>query len=193
MIAGFAVWFGTAYAYSGELSITSTGQTLPCMFGCLTSSFVPLPLTLAISWIWPSTFEWEEFLAIKKVNDSVERTSLDQAVHFSTDKVKHMKRMSKIAAYWGAATFVGQIVLWPLPMYAAKMVFGKTFFVAWIVVSLIWLWLALIVANFYPLIDGGLQQFWGIVTGRVDKAEKEQASSGSSTHGVVEVSVPKTG
>ena len=35
---------------------------------------------------------------------------------------------------------------------------GKGLFVAWIVVSLIWLWIALIIANSFPLIDGGATQ-----------------------------------
>jgi Na+/proline symporter len=51
MLCGFAVWFGSAYAYSGEITIISTGKTLPCMFGCLTSSFGPLPTSIIISYI----------------------------------------------------------------------------------------------------------------------------------------------
>lgn len=34
------------------------------------------------------------------------------------------------------------------------------------VISLIWLWLTLLVANFYPLIDGGLRQIWIVVRGK---------------------------
>jgi hypothetical protein len=37
------------------------------------------------------------------------------------------------------------------------------FFIAWIVISLIWLWFTLVVAIFYPLIDGGLQQMWTVI------------------------------
>lgn len=196
MLSGFAVWFGTAYAYSGEISITSTGQTLPCMFGCLTSSFVPLPLTIGISLIWPSNFEWEEFLNIKKISDTVENQGLDHSVYFSPERVKYMKRMSRIAAYWAIATVLGQIVLWPLPMYGAKMIFGRSFFVAWVVISLIWLWLALFVANFYPLFDGGVRQILTVVRGttvRTEKEDDQSSSSRNSTLGTVEVSAPKAG
>lgn len=104
--------------------------------------------------------------------------------------------MSKIAAYWSIATFLGQIVLWQLPMYGAKMVFGKSFFVAWVVISLILLWLALIVANFYPLADGGIQQIWMLLTGRSAVKEKEEdqsPSSGNSIFGTVEGTAPKAG
>jgi hypothetical protein len=30
------------------------------------------------------------------------------------------------------------------------------FFIAWIVIALIWLWFTLVVAIFYPIIDGGI-------------------------------------
>lgn len=37
------------------------------------------------------------------------------------------------------------------------------FFVAWVVVALIWLWATLFIGNFYPLYDGGLRQIWTVV------------------------------
>lgn len=39
-------------------------------------------------------------------------------------------------------------------MYGSHYVFGKTFFVAWVVVSIIWAWITMIIAGFYPLVDG---------------------------------------
>ena len=41
-------------------------------------------------------------------------------------------------------------------MYAAHYVFSKSFFVAWVVVAIIWAWVTMLIAGFYPLIDG-----WG--------------------------------
>jgi hypothetical protein len=35
-------------------------------------------------------------------------------------------------------------------------IMSKGLFTAWVVVGLIWLFIALLVANFYPLIDGGV-------------------------------------
>lgn len=42
-------------------------------------------------------------------------------------------------------------------MYASKYVFGKGFFVAWIVVAIIWVWGTMLIAGFYPIIDGWRQ------------------------------------
>lgn len=43
-------------------------------------------------------------------------------------------------------------------MYASHYIFGKSFFEAWVVVSIIWVWLTMLIAGFYPLIDG-----WGAI------------------------------
>jgi hypothetical protein len=82
------------------------------------------------------------------------------------------------------ATFAGQVLLWPLPIYGAQFIFSKkvetslqhkysnrlTFleqlFIAWVVVALIWLFVTLIIANLYPLADGGLQKIWQVVMGK---------------------------
>jgi hypothetical protein len=62
------------------------------------------------------------------------------------------------------------------------------FFVAWVVISLIWLWFTLVVAIFYPLIDGGLQQMWAVIKRkRASETGTEQSeipASGSSTEEV---------
>ncbi len=38
---GIAVWLGTAHAFAGEISVASTGQTLPCVYGTVASALSP--------------------------------------------------------------------------------------------------------------------------------------------------------
>ncbi|KAF1846190.1 SSS family solute:Na+ symporter [Cucurbitaria berberidis CBS 394.84] len=187
MACGLSVWFGTAYHYFGEITIKTTGATMPCLFGCITSFAVPLPTTVAISLLWPAEFDWNVFATeIKRVrsehgtalHDQEERES-----YFTPERVKYMKRMSRLAAGWATATILGHVLLWPVPMFGAKMTFSKGFFIAWIVISLIWLWLTLLVSNFYPLIDGGANQIWTVVRGRkgTKGTTEYQTDSGNST------------
>lgn len=58
---------------------------------------------------------------------------------------------------------------------------GKGLFVSWIVVSLIWLWVALIIANFLHLIDGGASQIYKVVKDILGKRTGEKEDSGLST------------
>ncbi|KAF9630733.1 urea active transporter [Lasiodiplodia theobromae] len=164
MATGIAVWLGTAHAFYGEVSIASTGATLPCMYGTVAATVAPLPYSLAITALTGGQgWEWSEFRREKlafEVEVSGRDAGLERAVEEgeggedAEEARKRLKRWGRIAAGWAAATFLGHWVLWPLPMYAARYVFGEKFFAAWLVVAIIWLWGTLLVAGFYPLVDG---------------------------------------
>lgn len=130
--AGITAWVASAHSYYGEATITTLGQTLPCLWGNITSFFTPLPITLIISYSWPDKdFEWSKLLSIKRIEDDehgktgAKASHFDEAAYFTPERVAYMKRMARIAAYWAVATFVGQIALWPLPMYGARMIFSR--------------------------------------------------------------------
>ncbi|KAH8660487.1 SSS family solute:Na+ symporter [Xylariales sp. PMI_506] len=185
MACGFAVWFGSAWSLYGEISIASTGQTLPCMYACLTSMFVPLPITVGLSFIWPQNFNWDEFLKIERVQaEGSNAEKFDRDAYFSPEKVRYMKKMSKVAAIWAGATFFGQVCIWPLPMYGARNIMSKGLFTAWIAIGLIWLFFTLLVANFFPLVDGGFKQIWRVV--RSIHRSQDVPSPGATTPSTVE-------
>ena len=50
----------------------------------------------------------------------------------------------------------------PLPIYASGYLFSKTFFSAWVVISIIWVWGTMFIVGFFPIIDGRAQilQVW---------------------------------
>lgn len=57
--------------------------------------------------------------------------------------------------------------------------FYHQLFTAWVVVALIWLWVTLVIANFYPLFDGGFKMIWAVLTRR--QGIEEKADSGATT------------
>ena len=128
MACGVAVWFGTAYAYYGEITITSTGGTMPCLFATLTSFWVPLPVTLTISLIQRQEFDWSVFGQIEQVKteESQGHSQPNESTLFTPERVKYLKRMSRWAAFWAAFTVVGHVLLWPVPMFGARMSFSKS-------------------------------------------------------------------
>ncbi|KAI6750496.1 hypothetical protein HG530_014777 [Fusarium avenaceum] len=170
MATGLGVWLGSAYSFSGEVTIASTGGTLPCMYGTVASLFSPLLYSVVVTYIRPDDYNWDEFkeqkLAIESDettnqadnSQSIDKTTADSTTTESTVTVtpsdKTQRRWTKYALWWSVATFLGLWVLWPLPMYAAKYTFSKEFFTAWTVVSLIWLWWTLLAVSFYPIWDG---------------------------------------
>ncbi|CAH2351273.1 urea active transporter [[Candida] railenensis] len=183
VIVGIAVWLSTAYHWYGEISIVSTGQQLPCLYGGLTAILLPAILSVVISLtIKPHKFDWEKFkearIIVATENDegAEKNKSDDEEKSVSTGKesvkndftiaaepidspdaiAKEKKRVDllvKIA--WGAFIFVFLLtwVLWPLPLYR-DYIWSKEFFRGWTTVSLIWIYLAFLAIGVYPLYDG---------------------------------------
>ncbi|EED21377.1 urea active transporter, putative [Talaromyces stipitatus ATCC 10500] len=159
LASGIAVWLGTAYAYSGELSILSTEAQLPCLWGALTSTFSSAIYSI------PDDFDWRVFLLLSEVKDeSDEDTStnspvkdikdLNSVTHpYPPQELKRMNRAATLAAIFSAIIGLVTWVVWPLPLYR-DYIFGKSFFMGWTAVSEIWLFFCILVAVVYPVVDG---------------------------------------
>lgn len=72
-------------------------------------------------------------------------------------------------------------------MYASKYIFEKGFFVAWLIVSIIWVWGTMIVAGFFPIIDGWRQLrqvYVGLRKGVIEGAKEGSAATPQSNSSV---------
>ena len=209
MATGLSVWLGSAHALYGTVSIATTGELLPCMYGCVASAFSPLPYSLLITLIKPQNFNWNDFSKEKlSFSDSttVESTNpnyvgdYDEPLDRNDPRWKpYMRRWTIIAAIWSGATFFGHWVFWPLFMYAAKFTFSKKvsnvfpfssdqpliipyqFYSAWLLIAIIWLWGTLFIAGFFPLIDGRKQIFDIYTALRTGKRAPSRADSSATT------------
>ncbi|CCH44664.1 putative urea active transporter 3 [Wickerhamomyces ciferrii] len=171
IIGGLAVWLGTANALYGEVSIKSTGQQLPCLYGGLTALFVPGISTIIISLIKPANYDWNQMKSqseliivqddgssdnsIKEKSSTTNQTTTEsgdlESIDPNTDKI--IEKYRKIALF--ATIFVLLItwVVWPLPLYR-DYIWSASFFKGNAVVGFIWLYLALLVIGVFPLWDG---------------------------------------
>lgn len=174
-IFGITIWLTTAYHYFGEVTITSTGAQLPCLFGSLTALLLPPVVSIIVSFVKPHKFDWATLhdvvevesdtadaeLSDEKNNVTVNTTtqvdSSDSLVaeHVRPTEVtpKELERLIKIAT--GGAIFVLLItwVVWPLSLYR-DWVFTAAYFKGYVVVGLIWLYTALFVVGLYPIYAG---------------------------------------
>ncbi|KAJ5125224.1 hypothetical protein N7526_007401 [Penicillium atrosanguineum] len=183
---GLGVWLGTAYRFGGAVSVASTGEVLPCVYGTVASCFSPIIYSVVITLIRPQCYDWADFkkenLALEKVESDLTTAhhhhdksgqegvnAEDGGVQSSTLETQELTRWGRIAAGWSIATFLGHWVLWPLPMYGSGYVFGKKFYIAWVVVGIIWLWGTMLIAIFYPILDGGMQQIQEVYRGLTGK------------------------
>ncbi|KAG8167700.1 hypothetical protein KVR01_003389 [Diaporthe batatas] len=166
LATGLAVWLGSAHAFYGEISIASTGATLPCVYGTTASALSPALYSVVISLVRPANYDWAEFRKERLLFDNhntsraenprVPESHVEAPSSYTQDRAS-LKHWGIIASAWALATFFGHWVLWPLPMYAAKYIFSRQFFAAWVVISIIWVWGTMLVAGFFPIIDGRKQ------------------------------------
>jgi hypothetical protein len=180
LATGLTVWLTTAGHFGGEVTVATTGQVLPCVYGTVASAFSPILYSVLITLIRPQDYDWndlkKEKLSLERLEsdlttvhhetrDSTAGSIEDAGVNSAAVKAQELKRWGRIAAFWAVATFLGHWVLWPLPMYGSHYVFGKGFYIAWVVVAIIWLWATTFVATLYPIFDGGYQQILQVYRG----------------------------
>lgn len=215
LFTGLGVWLGTAYLYFGEITVVTTGQPLPNVWGNIATLFSSLLYCVVITLIRPEDFDWLVFQQITKVNedeqvdfghekqvgkvtvlglDSEEDTSESgsivvltnnslfqpklvipegltrwrTALYYigwdteTTDYSNHplgqeavpiMLHWYKVAKIFALVVCLVTWIIWPFSLYR-HWIFSKAFFSGWVVVSIIWVFMAFIFVVVFPLYDG---------------------------------------
>ncbi|KAL1845884.1 hypothetical protein Plec18170_009484 [Paecilomyces lecythidis] len=69
LAGGLGTWLGLSKRWYGAITIATTSQQMPSLWGSLVSLFGPLVLSIIISLAWPNKFDWREFLRIDLIED----------------------------------------------------------------------------------------------------------------------------
>ena len=69
LCSGIAIWLSLSWKWSGVITIESTQDQLPGLYGAITSFFSPAVYSVIISLLWPSKFDWRVFLQIGLIAD----------------------------------------------------------------------------------------------------------------------------
>lgn len=75
LLSGIATWLSLSWKWSGAINITTTQVQLPGLYGAIVSFFSPALYSVIISLIWPSRFDWREFLRIDLIEDNSQPSS----------------------------------------------------------------------------------------------------------------------
>jgi len=74
--SGVTTWLVLSWHWSGGvLNITTTQAQLPGLYGAIVSFFSPAIYSVVISLLWPSRFDWREFLRIDLIEDKSQPNS----------------------------------------------------------------------------------------------------------------------
>lgn len=75
LVCGVTTWVYTAKKIYGGISMNDTSNPAPGLYGAVVSLFSPILFSIIFSIIFPSKFNWTEFLKIQAIDDSA---SLDE-------------------------------------------------------------------------------------------------------------------
>lgn len=67
--AGTSVWLGLSRAWYGAITVETTGQQMPSLWGSIIALFSPLLFSVVISLARPNKFDWNLFLEIDLIKD----------------------------------------------------------------------------------------------------------------------------
>ncbi|KAJ9203103.1 hypothetical protein DTO164E3_2574 [Paecilomyces variotii] len=173
LIAGLTAWLAECKVYYGELNVTTTGQSYPTLAGNMAAVLTGLLVSVVVSVIKPDDFDWEITRAInapaagenpiivqtggedpnhnhnlQTVQDEEKEMIEDEAV---IDDPKRLRRAFILAVT--ASTVLSFIMdfLIPIPMFLSHYVFSKGFFIAWVVISFIWVFGAVALCGILPI------------------------------------------
>lgn len=68
---GLGIWLGTAYHLYGTVTIATTQNPLPALYGAIGSFFSPALYSVLISLYKPAKFDWREFLRIELADEAM--------------------------------------------------------------------------------------------------------------------------
>jgi Na+/proline symporter len=69
LASGIATWLSLSWYWGGAININTTQIQLSGLYGACVSFFSPALYSVVISLIWPTKFDWREFLRIDLIED----------------------------------------------------------------------------------------------------------------------------
>ncbi|ODQ77282.1 hypothetical protein BABINDRAFT_163560 [Babjeviella inositovora NRRL Y-12698] len=104
MVSGIAVWLSTAYHFHGSISILSTGDQIPSLYGGLTAIFLPGVISVIVSLtINPHKFDWNEFKRAQLIVVDPQEDYIDE-VQFVSEAASKEKDEPVVVATLDAGT-----------------------------------------------------------------------------------------
>jgi urea-proton symporter len=170
LMAGLIAWLVTAKQCYGALTVATTGKEYPTLAGNLAAIMIGLIVSVTVSFIKPDHFDWE---ITRSINQSTISTSLsndndsharDSPIVVDAGKENHqiaetMDEPRKLRGAFKVAciasfllTFIMDFLI-PIPMFLSHYTFSKGFFVAWVIISFIWVFCSAAISVILPLYE----------------------------------------
>jgi len=179
LVFGITTWLMIAYIYYGEISINSTKEYIPLLFGNIVSISSGGIISIVISLLKPENFNFnimkqKIFVTDQKIREIIEQDNdenfLKKNAHFTY----------KFATFF---TF-SLVIIWPLPLYISGYVFSLNVFTLWIYIAIIWAAGSAITMIMLPIIEsrGGIIEVLRKVTTIHNQSISDHSSNIEDNH-----------
>ncbi|MGI0043491.1 MAG: sodium:solute symporter family transporter, partial [Nitrososphaeraceae archaeon] len=148
LIAGILSWVATTWFLYGQLSITTTGETIPLLVGNITSISVGAGIAVIGSLVRPAHFNFEVMKQRILVVDEKIRSIIEK----DTDD-SQLLRYGKFVRRYAVALSIVLVIVWPLPLYFSGYVFSLQTYTLWVGLAVTWASIAACVIVLLPLIE----------------------------------------
>ena len=98
LLSGLATWLSLSWYWSGVINIQTTQDQIPGLYGAIVSFFSPALYSVVISLIWPSRFDWREFLKIDLIEDRSALSSVAPSRLASSESIDGKRPRAELAA-----------------------------------------------------------------------------------------------
>ncbi|GAB4814949.1 hypothetical protein N2152v2_001995 [Parachlorella kessleri] len=145
-LLGIMTWLVTCQGYYGKITKDNLGGDYPMLAGNLVSICMSAIICGAISWWKPQEYDWQTTREIPMVEED-NSTKLAESGENSAAAMDHAYKVM-LWVGWGLSLLL--VVIWPLLALPAG-VFSKGYFTFWVVISIIWGFIATVIGTVLPL------------------------------------------
>lgn len=174
LVFGITTWLVTAYTYYGDISINSTKEYIPLLYGNIVSIGSGGIISIMISLLKPENFNFNIMKQKIFVTDQKIRKIIEQ------DNDENFLKKNALFTYKFAIIFTfSLVIIWPLPLSISGYVFSLNVFTLWIHIAIIWAAGSAITMIMLPIIEsrGGIIE----VIRKVTAIHNQSISEGSSS------------
>ena len=148
LVCGITTWLFTANSMFGELTLASTGNQIPLLYGNIASILTGLLITIFGSLIKPENFDFGIMHQKILVVDDKVRSMLKR----DTDE-QYLKRSLNFCIKVGFSISIFFVIVWPATFILSNFVFDEQSFSLWITLAIVWASAAGAVLIILPFIE----------------------------------------
>lgn len=148
LFAGISSWTTSTWLMFGQVSIATTGESVPLLIGNVVSISVGAAIVVFGSLLKPENFNFDLMRQKILVVDYRIRSMIEKDTNDN-----HLRRDARFTYRYAIALSLMLVIVWPLPLYFSGYVFSLSIYSLWVGLAFAWASIAAGVIILLPLIE----------------------------------------